>query len=525
MTGLRTKFAAAALSAVVGALAAGHAQAQKVLRVAMHSDLKIIDPIWTTALIATDHAYLVYDTLFATDANLAIKPQMVETWKVSDDKLTWTFALREGLEWHDGKPVLAEDCVASLKRWAARDSMGQKLFALVDEITATDARTFTMKLKEPYGLVLDSLGKLSSNAPFMMPKRVAETDPNKQIDDTTGSGPFVFKRDEWKPGEKAVYVRNPKYKPRPEPSDGLSGAKIAKLDRIEWIAMADPQTQVNAILSGEIDMIQAPPHDLLPLLKKDSNIVLTAIAKQGRQYAFRFNWLHKPFDNAKIRQAVAHAFSQKDFLDSTIGDASWYSECKSMFPCGTPLQTEAGFENVFGNADKARQLLKEGGYDGTPIVIMQPTDVPSLSNLGPVAKTQLERVGFKVDLQAMDWQTLVARRAKKDAPTASGWHGYSTSWGSLDVTNPVNTAFLNAACDKALPGWPCDEALEKLRDQFSKESDPAKQKALAEAIQRRQAEVLTHVHLGQYVQPTAVRKNVTGLIAGGTTVFWNIEKN
>ncbi|MBV1695548.1 MAG: ABC transporter substrate-binding protein [Hyphomicrobiales bacterium] len=517
-----------AAGAVAAATAIGlplAAQAQKTLRVAMHSDLKIIDPIWTTALIATDHAYLIYDTLFSPNEKLEMRPQMVDTWSVSDDKLTWTFTLREGLEWHDGKPVTAEDCVASLKRWSARDSMGQKLSSFIADMTATDARTFTMKLKEPYGLVIESLGKLGSNVPFMMPKRVADTEPTKQIEDTTGSGPFIFKRDEWKPGEKAVYLRNPKYKPRSEPPSGLSGGKVAKVDRIEWIAISDPQTQVNSILSGEIDMIQAPPHDLLPLLKKDPNIELRVFANSGRQNAMRFNTLHKPLDNPKIRQAIAHALTQKDYLDATIGDPEWYSECKSLFPCGTPFESNAGWENVFGNVAKARQLLAEAGYDGTPIVLMQSTDVASLANLAPVAKAQMERVGLKVDLQAMDWQTLVARRAKKDAPSAGGWHMFLTSWGAVDVTNPVNAAFLNTSCEKATFGWPCDAEMEKLRDQFSRETDPARQKALAEAVQRRQLEVMTHVHLGQYVQPAALRKGVTGFLAGGTTVFWNIEKN
>ena len=170
--------------------------AETVLRVSLHSDLKIVDPIWTTALISTHYGNMVYDTLFSVDADLKPQPQMVDKWTVSDDKLTWTFTLRDGLEWHDGKPVSGEDCVASIKRWAAKDSMGQKLMSEVSALTAPDAKTIKMVLKEPYGLVLDSLAKPSANIPFMMPKRVADTDPNTQITDYTGSGPFIFKKDE-----------------------------------------------------------------------------------------------------------------------------------------------------------------------------------------------------------------------------------------------------------------------------------------------------------------------------------------
>jgi peptide/nickel transport system substrate-binding protein len=491
----------------------------KTLRFAPHSDLKIVDPVWTTALITVDHGYMIYDTLFALDAKLNVQPQMVDRYAVSADKLTWTFTLRDGLEWHDGAPVTAEDCIASLKRWGARDALGQKLLAYVKDFAAPDAKTIRMTLKEPYGFVLQALAKPGASVPFMMPKRVAETDPNKQITDYTGSGPFIFRQDEWRPGEKAVYVKNPKYKPRAEPPSGMAGAKIAKVDRVEWIWIADPQTQVNALLNDEVDVIEAPPHDLLPLLAADKNIALFVWNPPGRQFALRFNVLAKPFDNPKVRQAVAYALNQKDMLQSVIGDAAWYQECKSLFPCGSPLESTKGFEDKFeSNFAKARALLQQAGYDGTPIVIMQSTDVVSLSNLAPVAKALMEKAGFKVDVQAMDWQTLVSRRAKKD-----GWHAFFTSWASVDVLDPVATAFLNASCDNALFGWPCDAELEKLRDAYARESDPGKQKAIALAVQLREVEYPTHLQLGQYTQPVALRKGVSGILAAPSIALWNVE--
>jgi peptide/nickel transport system substrate-binding protein len=455
--------------------------AAQTLRVAPHSDLKVVDPIWTSALISVNHGYMVYDTLFALDDELAVQPQMVDRYATSADKLVWTFTLRDGLAWHDGAPVTAEDCVASLKRWAARDSMGQKLMSYVAALDAPDPRTIRMALKEPYGLVLQTLAKPGANVPFMMPARVAATDPNQQIADFTGSGPFIFKRDEWRPGEKVVYVRNPNYRPRGEPASGLAGGKVAKVDRVEWIWIADPQTQVDALLKGEIDMIEQVPHDLLPLVAADPNISVVVTNPPGRQLAFRFNVLHKPFDNAKARQAAAYAFNQKDFLESVIGDPQWYLECKSLFPCGSPLRSTKGWDDKL-NSDftTARRLLQEAGYDGTPIVLMQSTDLVALSNLAPVAKSLLEKAGFKVDLQAMDWQTLVSRRTRKDPPAAGGWHAFLTSWASVDILDPVATGFLNASCDKAMFGWPCDAELERLRDAFARETDPARQKSIAE---------------------------------------------
>jgi peptide/nickel transport system substrate-binding protein len=512
--------------AVAAALAfAGTAHAETVLKVSLHSDLKIVDPIWTTALISTHHGNMIYDTLFSVDEKLEVKPQMVDKWEVSPDKLTWTFTLRDGLEWHDGKPVTGEDCVASLKRWAAKDSMGQKLMSEVTELSAPDAKTIKMVLKEPYGLVLDSIGKASANIPFMMPKRVAETDPNTQITDYTGSGPFIFKKDEWKPGEKAVYIRNPRYKPRNEPPSGLAGGKVAKVDRVEWITIPDQQTQVNALLSGEIDLIEIVPPDLMPLLQADKNIKTLVVNTAGRQYDLRFNVLFKPLDNPKVRQAILYALDEKPFLEANVGNAAYYTVCKSVFPCGSPLATTKGWDDkLSGNVAKAKELLKEAGYDGTPVVVMHQTDTAGHNQLATVAKPQLEAAGIKVDLQAMDWQTLVARRTKKDPPDKGGWGIFFTSWGSPDVMNPVSAAFINASCDKATFGWPCDAEIEKLRDAYSKETDPAKQKEIAEKVSVRLSEYPTFAPLGQFTTPSAIRSNISGLLSVPELALWNVEK-
>jgi peptide/nickel transport system substrate-binding protein len=513
------------LAAAVLAASIGSASAQKTLKIVMHSDLKIVDPVWTTAYITRNHGYMIYDTLFAMDEKGEIKPQMVEKYDDSEDKKTFTMILRDGLVWHDGKPVTAEDCIASIKRWGARDALGQKLMTFIDSMSAPDAKTIVVKLKEPTGLLTFGLGKPSSNVPFMMPKRIAETDPNTQISEFIGSGPFVFNKDEWKPGDKAVYVKFDKYKPRSEPASGLAGGKVAKVDRVEWLAISDHQQAVNALLAGEIDIIEAPPHDLLPLLKADANVKLTNTNPLGNQYTLRPNHLQKPFDNPKVRQALLYALNQKDFLEATIGNPEYYKLCKAMFVCGTALASDKGMDGrLESNFAKAKELLKEANYDGTPIVLLHSTDLQVLTNLAPVAKSLMEKAGFKVDMQSSDWQTVVARRVKKDPASAGGWHAMLTSWVSADILNPVMTGFMNASCEKAAFGWPCDAELEKLRDDFAKATDPAKQKEIAEAVQVREAEVVTHVHLGQWYQPTASRKNVTGFMTAPAPVYWNVSK-
>ena len=507
------------------ALLSPPAFAQTTLRVVMHSDLKIVDPIWTTAYISRNHGYMIYDTLFAMDAKGEVRPQMVDKYEVSADKLTYTLTLRDGLLWHDGKPVTTEDCIASIKRWGAKDSMGQKMMSFVKDFQVVNPKTFRILLNEPTGLVLQALGKPSSNVPFMMPKRVAETSPTEQIKDFTGSGPFVFKHDEWKPGDKAVYVKFAQYRPRSEPPSGLAGGKVAKVDRVEWRAIADHQTAVNALLGGEIDIIESPLYDLLPVLKKDANVKLVDINPLGLQYTFRFNTLHKPFDNAKVRQAVFYALNQEDFLKAVIGDPAYYKVCKSFYPCASPLETTKGMEGLLeSNFEKARALLKEAGYDGTPIVLMHSTDLAVLANLAPVAKSLMEKAGFKVDMHSMDWQTLVSRRAKKDPPTQGGWHAFLTAWVAADILNPVMMGFMNAGCDKAMFGWPCDKEIESLRDQYARETNPVRLKAIAEAAQVRDTHYPTHIPLGQWFQPAAMRKNVDGMVTAPVTVFWNVEK-
>jgi len=509
-------------------LLAGQALAQspKTLRVVMHSDLKIIDPIWTTAYIVRNHGYLIYDQLFALDAKLEPRPQMVESWTVSDDKLTWTFKLRDGLKWHDGQPVTSADVIPSIRRFTDKDVQGGLLAKVAQEITAVDDRTFRIVLKEPFGLMLKTLAKSASVPLFVMPKRVAELPISQQISDTTGSGPFIFKKDEWKPGEKVVYVRNPDYKARPEPPSGLAGAKIAKLDRVEWISIPDGQTAINALLSGEVDMLEEPAHDLLPVLEKDKNVEIVTVNTLGSTYVLRFNWKQPPFDSVKVRRAAEYALNQPDFLKAVIGDPRYYKECRAMFGCGAPLQSAAGMDGILqSNFEESKKLLKEAGYDGKPIVLMQTTDIHVLTNLAPVAKTLLEKGGFRVDVQSMDWQTQVSRRAKKDPVDKGGWNISMTAASVALLSDPIINHYTEASGDRAQFGWPLDEEIEKLRMEFVRESDPKKQFELAEKVQKRVLDLGVTVPLGQFVQPMARRKNVSGNIQSPVTVFWNVEKN
>jgi peptide/nickel transport system substrate-binding protein len=521
-----SKFTLAAI-ALSAALATPALAAPKTLTAVMHSDLRVIDPIITTAYITRDHGYMVYDTLLAMDSNFKVQPQMAE-FKISDDKLTYTFTLRDGLKWHDGAPVTAEDCVASLQRWGKRDGMGQKLMDFTASIEATDAKTITLKLKEPYGLVLESIGKPSSVVPFMMPKRIAETPADKAISEQIGSGPFKFIQAEFQPGVKVAYEKNKDYVPRKEPASWTSGGKVVKVDRVEWLTMADAQTAVNALQSGDIDFIENPSFDLLPLLAADKQMVVKTLSPLGFQTLGRMNFLYPPFDNIKVRRAAFMAASQKPVLDALVGNPEYYKLCGALFGCGTPLASDVGSESLIkGNGmAEAKKLLAESGYDGTPVVVMAPGDVVTLKAQPIVFAQLLREAGFKVDVQATDWQTVVTRRASQKPPKEGGWNMFFTNWAGPDVLNPVaNLSISGKGKTGGWFGWPEDAKMEEMRDKFARSTSPDEQKKLAAEIQAHAYEQVTYIPLGQYVAPSVWRKSLTGVLDGpATPVFWNVEK-
>ena len=496
------------------------------LKIIPHADLKNTDPIWTTAYITRNHGYMIYDTLFSLDANLQPQPQMVETWNVSDDKLTYTFTLRPGLQWHDGAPVQAADCVASIKRWGKRDGMGQKLMDFTDSLDVVDARTFTLKLKEPYGLVLQSLGKLSSNVPFMMPERLANTDAFTQITESVGSGPFKFVKDEWIPGSKVVYVRNPDYRPREEPPSFAAGGKNVKLDRVEWLYIPDPATAQAALVAGEVDYYERPPTDLLPLMENNADIKIAIIDPLGTQGVLRPNHLHPPFNHKKARQALLWMVNQEDYLRAIVGAEQYWDTCTAYFMCGTPLETDAGAEALAQqDLEKAKQLMQEAGYKGEPIILMDPTDIPVLHGASLVTAQLLRKIGVNVQVQAMDWSTLTSRRAEKKPPAEGGWHLFHTYGTGADMASPINNITMSGGCEeKAWFGWPCDARLEKLRDDWARATEPAAQKDIAVEIQRVAYDIVPYVNYGQWFLPTAYRSHLKGVIVSPVPFFWNIEK-
>ncbi len=508
--------------------AIGWAEAgSKTLRFIPQADLRSIDPIWTTAYVTRNFGYLVFDTLFSLDKNFKPQPQMVDRWTVSDDKLSYSFILRDGLKWHDGEPVRAADCVASLERWGKRDTLGQKLMDAVGEIRAADDRTFTISLKSPFPLILDALGKLSSNVPFMMPERLAKTDPYQQIPEAIGSGPFKFVKEEWVPGNKAVFVKNADYMPREEAPSFASGGKVAKVDRVEWLYIPDTATAAAALNAGEADWYEQPPADLVPVFAANKDIVVATVDPLGNQGVLRFNHIQPPFNNSKLREAVLNLVDQKDYMGAAAGDPKYWKTCAAFFGCGTPFETNAGAEALLKgpNLAKAKELIKEAGYKGEKIVLLSATDQPIVHGQALVTLDALRKAGLNVELQANDWGTLITRRASKEPVEKGGWSIFHTWTSAPDFFSPAVNIALRGNGEKGWFGWPTDDKIETLIDAWFKAPAFAAQKQLAADIQvEAYTNDVPYIPTGQFVVPTAYRKNLDGIIVAPVVFLWNVEK-
>jgi peptide/nickel transport system substrate-binding protein len=518
--------AAAILGGRLPAFAQTGASSAKTLRLIPQNDLRVLDPIWTTSYSTRNHGYMVFDTLFALDADLQPRPQMVGAYDVSSDGLRYGFTLRDGLKFHDGEPVRAVDCVASLRRWMVRDGLGQSMADAIDEMAPQDDRSFTIRLKSPFPLLLEGLAKVSTLLPVIMPERLAATDPFQQVKEVIGSGPFKFVKDEFEPGHKVVYTKNTEYVPRSEPPSWAAGGKIVKVDRVEWIYIPDYATAAGALMAGEVDWWEQPPADYFPTLSADKNIQLVNANRLGQMTMLRFNQLLPPFDNVKMRQAVLAVTDQKDFMSSISADPENWSVCASFFTCGGPMASDAGSEALTGPRDfaKAKALVAEAGYKGEPIVLLHPTDTLSGNGPGLVAAELMQKLGLNVDVATMDFGELVTRRASKAPSDKGGWNAFATGWVGVENIDPSVNQGLRTNGANAWFGWPSDDKLEALRTAWMVAPSLGERQALAAEIQLRAFEVVPYVPLGKYVTNTALRRNLTGLIVAPPVLMWNIEK-
>ena len=520
-----------AAAAFAAAPSIGRAQtrppASRTIRAVFHGDVPTFDAVWTTANMSAYAGAMIYDTLFGVDAKGEAQPQMVGKYGLSDDKLTWTFELRDGLKWHDGTPVTSADVVPSIRRWAARDGGGQHMMARVKDISAKDEKSFQISLKERYGLVLDVLAKTPTPLSWMMRKKEAETDPMQKVDTVMGSGPFILNQSETKPGSQYVFDKNPNYVPRSEPPSGIAGGKVVKVDRVVFINMPDSQTAVAALQAGEIDFYEIPQPDFMDQLESDKNIRIEILNPLGQVGQVRPNFLHPPFNNVKARQAMLHLVKQSDHMKATFGDSKYAKTVSSYFGNGTPMENDAniGWFKEGQNFEKAKALFKEAGYDGRPIVLLQATNIPYMNNSAQVLAQELRQAGLNVKVESMDWSGVVQRRANRNPPDQGGWNIFLTSSGGSAIGHPILLAAHAATGDKAWFGWPSDTKQEELRNAWALAETLDERKAIARQLQENAWNFVPQLYYGQWVQPAAMRSNIRGILPVAEIIpWWNVEK-
>lgn len=497
-------------------MGSAHASDRTTLRYVPEADLNILDPVWSTSTIVAVYGHLVFDTLYGFDKDYNVHPQMAEGHTVEDNGLLWTIRLRDGLRFHDDQPVLARDCVASISRWAQRDFMGAALMATVDSMTAADDRTIRFRLKKPFPLLPMSLATSGSNMPCIVPERLANTSPNEQIRESIGSGPYRFVKDEWVSGSRAVFEKFAGYKPRSDsfPPSYTAGPKLANFDRVIWHIIPDASTAAAALRVGEVDIVEMVGADFLPMLRADRNVALQA--RTMPNFAImRFNHLQPPFSNQAIRRALLGAVDQSAIMAGTFGEenkAFWQGGV-GFFSPGTPMATDAGLDVLTGprNVEKAAAEIKAAGYKGEPVVVLDPVDYPWTHPCTLLAADTLRQVGLNVDVQPMDWGTLMQRRLSQEEPAKGGWSVFVTALSGMSIFNPVGHIGLRGNGKNAWVGWPTSPRLEELRQQWLDAPDVAAQKKICEDIQRQALVDVPYVPLGAFATVSGYRRNLTDI--------------
>jgi peptide/nickel transport system substrate-binding protein len=497
-----------------------------ILRFIPQTSLETMDPIWTSVAVTTTHGYYVYDTLYSVDDKMRPQPQMAESHTTSTDGLVWHIRLRDGLLFHDNTPVRAIDCASSLERWSKVDAFGQLLASAVESWGASDDRTVEITLKRPFPLLLDAIAKPDSTVPFIMPERLARTSPFTAVTEVVGSGPYRFEAGEYVSGSRAVYTRFEGYKPRSEPPNWGSGAKVAYYPRIEWHIMPDPATALAALQAGEVDWWEQPLPDMISLLAQDKAIQLQTINPTGQLSIMRFNSTQPPFDNVDIRRAVMMSVNQVDYMTAALGaDQRLWSTCYSLFPHGTPYYSEAGAELLLGSHDpaKVRTALEKAGYKGERVVILSPSDNPAVGPFGEVTYAALKNAGMNVEMRESDWATVIKNRTNRGPVSQGGWSIFHSFGSGALCSNPAISPLVRGLGAKGWYGWWQDESVEHLIQQWLYSTDTAAKSQLAIEVNRRALQGAGTIPLGQSFVTTAFRKSITGVLQGNGAYPWNVR--
>jgi len=498
----------------------------RVLKFAPAAGLTVLDPSTVFAAPSNNHTYHVFDTLYGVDGQYRAKPQMAEGHKASGDKLTWDIVLRPGLKFHDGERVLARDCVASIKRWWQKDVFGQALQSYTNEVSAVDDKTIRFRLKKPFGVLPDALGKSVAAPCAMLPERLANPDANKLVTEMIGSGPLKFVANEFVPGQHAVYVKNTDYVPRQEQPENTAGGKVINFDRVEWHTIADFSTAAAALQSGEIDWWEIAHFDFIELLRANKNV---RIETQDPFFTLllRFNCGIAPFNNPELRRLVASAISQKEVMLALVGpNPDMSRECYAMFNCGIEGVQEHGKALMTGpkNYPQIAEKVKAAGYKGEKIVLFHIVDAPTTAPLSPVIADVLRKIGFNVDMVSVDLATWFSRRASQAPLSEGGWSMFVTWSGFANTYSPGVNLFVRGLGLKGYAGNFQDPQIESMVSDWLALDSEKERMAVLNEIQQRAWEMMPIVPLGLANVKTAFRSNITGYVRSTVAIPWNLRR-
>ena len=508
--------------------AVARAASRTTLRFSPQQDLVVLDPVTTTAYTSRNHGYMVFDTLYGMDAQFQPQPQMLEGHRIEAGGTQWDLMLRPGLLFHDDTPVLARDCVASIKRWAKRDPFGATLMDATDELFAANDRTVRFRLRHPFPLLPLALGKAGVPVCAMMPERLASTDPFTAVTEMVGSGPFRYVADERVPGSLNAYARFEGYVPRPGgPGAWTAGPKAVHFDRVEWAYIPDTATATAALINGEAMWQEYAYADQAPVLKRSRNVAVEVRDRTGFVNMMRLNELQPPFNNPAIRRALWSAIDQDAHMQAIVGtdDPTLLRNPLGFFGPGTPMASDAGMGALTTprSTAKARRALHDAGYNNEPVLLMVPSTSPALSALGQVAAAMLKECGMAVEVYALEFNAMLSRRTRKGPVDNGGWSAYVTNWVGLDWLNPAVHISMRGNGEAAAPGWPTSPGIEAGREQWLSAPDLAAQQAVCRGIQEQAFTDVPYYPLGAFLQPTAYRTDAITGLSDGFATFWNVR--
>jgi peptide/nickel transport system substrate-binding protein len=490
---------AIALIATLAAEAADTPRRGGILRVGLLGEPPALDAHWTTASITETLTNHIYEGLYSLDADNRPIPMLAEGHTVSRDGLTYAFKLRRGVRFHNGKEMTSEDVVASLARWGKQSVYGRTLFESVADLRAVDRYAVELRLKERVAIVLISLA-VPNNFAAIYPKEIAEKfPPQTKITEYVGTGPF--KLVEWKPDRMIRMVRFDEYQPRKEPPNGYGGGKTAWVDEVRWIPVPDVATRVAQVETGELDLADDLNLDAYDRLKRNPN----ARPVISRPYYWLVAVLNKKdglMTNQKLRQAWQAAIDIEPIMKNVAGGKpEFYRMDASLAFAEIPAwHTKiAGLPWNEHNRDKARRLLREAGYAGEPVRFMTTQEYKWMYDFALLTKQQLEDVGFVIDLQVLDWSTLVQRRNNPKA-----YDAFTTGMGNF--FDPTHHVYLTCVW----PGWTCDEDILRIQHDLARETDHKKRFALWERQTRLFYEKVPVIRYGDLFGLRAVRNTVRG---------------